>query len=211
MTSRVLFLLLLLPLLASCAQKVDESVMQQARENLSPTVSNFSQVHFTPLANPSSLPASVTASDPVYDFGKGNVSYFTAFELPKTDDRYALRVKVEQVALGCYPCRGAYFMASILLLDEDKKPLPAKTQGPVYYGPNVTRYTWVDIPPDGSAKYAVIYTTQSALTHGDEDKGSGMVMPAGGMFVYIPAQTHHFDGVPIGSLTVETLPKGDPR
>lgn len=211
MKIRVLLAFLLVPLVAGCAPKLDEATVQAARDNLKPNVAAFGDMNFSPISYPATVPTEVTGTDPIFDFGNGNISYFKAFELPDPGGAYALRVDSAQFVVGCYPCRHAYFVPSIMLLDENRNPLPATIHGPVYWGGRVTRHVWVDIAPDMKARYAIVYTTQEALAHGTTMKGSGGVMPAGGIFIYVPAPTHRFQGSPIGPVTIVTTATGDPR
>jgi len=72
MKIRVLFLLLVLPLAAGCLETIDVSVMQNARDGMTPNVSDFGQVRFQPVSYPSTTPMRVSSGDPVFDFGGGN-------------------------------------------------------------------------------------------------------------------------------------------
>ena len=104
-----------------------------------------------------------------------------------------------------------YFIPSILLLDAERKPLrdPAIVDGPVYTGVDF-RHVWTEITPQMNARYVLVYTTQQALTGGEEVKGGRTVMPVGVLFIPVPGPTYDFEGAPIGPIEITLAREGAP-
>lgn len=208
----VVALALLLPLVAGCLETIDEGVMQSAREGMKPNVSGFDQVRFQTVSYPSTTPMRVSSSDPVFDFGGGNASYFKALELPVSSTPYAMRIMSPRFDWD-YPGshHTGYFIPTIMLLDADRKPLPGPVtiHGPVYRSIDF-RHVWTEIKPDMGARYALIYTTQAALTGGEEVKDGWSVASVGVIFIPVPGPTYDFDAAPIGPIEVTLAARGEP-
>lgn len=212
MNFRGAFLLVLLPLIAGCAPRLDMATAQASYSALKPTVASYDAMNFTPLSYPSVMPSSVTVADPAFDFGKDGTSYFKAYELPQRDAPYQVAVSMGKFAYGCMPCSTGLFVARVTLLDAAKKPVAVEMKGPVYYDATSTRWRqdWFDVTPAMNARYLIIHTTRDDIARGDdEDRSRGAsVAPVGGLFIPIPGgQTVvHADGSPIGPISVALRP-----
>ncbi|MBO6633747.1 hypothetical protein [Parvibaculum sp.] len=209
MTLRALFLLLLLPLVASCGTggRKDMNAADEAARNIRPTVMSFSDMTFTPLALPGHYTADVTAADPVFDFGSGNISYFKAFELPVHHETYIFETISDWYHYDCYPCSTGFFYAHIQFLDADKQPVAP----PTMIGPEILdkpeepirRHLSAVVSPESDVRYAVVYTTTADANKDEWFKYGGPTMAAGGgFFITVPYQLIELHGTPVGVMNV---------
>ncbi len=205
------FLLVLLPL-AACAPRLDMATAKTSYSGLKPTVASYEAMSFAPLSYPSTTASSVTVQDPAYDFGKGDTSYYKAYELPKHDTPYQIAVSSGEFAFGCMPCSIGVFVARVALLDDAKRPIAIEMKGPFYYDAGSTRWrqNWFDVTPVMKARYVIVHTTRDDIARGDDEdrsRGAG-VAPVGGLFIPIPAGSRiiHSDGSPIGPINVALRP-----
>lgn len=224
MKIRGVLLLVSAMLLAACAKQVDLPAVQATYAAAKPTVATLADANFTPLAFPSKTDIEIDASSPAFDFGAEGISYFKAFELPKSDRPYTIAIASEARNYDCPPCRRAFFYQKIMVLDAAKKPLARKVvRGPIYGKTNIlsdelnTRELWVNVTPDMGARYVVVYTTRDLIQNGDEHietVGAGILplMTPQGPAGYIEVEGHpenlHTAGMPVGSLSVEVKETG---
>lgn len=219
MTFRTLFLLLLLPLVASCGTdgRMDMADADEAGSDLRPMVMSFTEMKFTRLDFPGTYTADVTVADSTFDFGNGDVSYFKAFELPVREEAYVFQTIAPWYHYDCFPCSAGMFYASILVLDAEKNPLANVPMiGPVLLhrssAPIWRRSLAVRVEPDSGARYAVVYTTRAGAAGtqrvpiGGSDKPG--VAYAGGVFFPVPAAKLDLDGKAVGVLSVHLAEPG---
>jgi hypothetical protein len=219
MNFRGAFLLVLLMLLAACAQQVDLPAVKATYAAAKPTVAKLADADFAPLAFPSKTEFDIDAASPAFDFGAEGVSYFRAFELPPSDRPYTVVVASAARDYDCLPCRRAYFYQKVMVLDAAKKPLAGKlVRGPVYKKSSLLadrldrREVWLNLTPDMGARYIVIYTTRALIAQGDdhtERVGDGVVTNGNVALIFEgKPETLHMAGMPVGSLSVEVKETG---
>lgn len=211
MKLRGVLLLIIIPLLAACAEyKVDAPAEVANYSTLRPSAASYADMKFDALALPTNMDFSIGRSDGSFDFSEG-VSYYRAFELPKTGSAYKVTVRSYQVADRCYPCQGfVYFYQKLKFLDAAKKPIDDIAQSAPDYRMGFkigSRVIDATVPANSNARYLVVYTTRESIEKGDTHTVTGlstMIMISPGVFVPIstPDQDKNFGGSPIGELSI---------
>ena len=216
MIFRALFLLLLLPLVAGCNKGIDMAPAMTAWQDMTPSVTSFDEMKFTPVQVPAVVADTFAVGNPVFDFGSDGTSYFRAYALPEAASPYVLEVTSDRAQYSCVPCTMGTLMPDVLLLDADKKPIgKAAFQKPaVDYGDGegLRRYVWTTITPEMGARHVVVYTPRASI--GREETGyiagGGGVAYAGGLFIPVPGPYYKSTGMPIGSMRfVLRLPESE--
>lgn len=193
-------------LVSACIPRVNVEDKKAEYRSLRPTVASYDDMTFEPLRPLERKDFEIKSGSPVFDFGIEGLSYFKAFELPEMNEPYHVVINSYQYMVSCIGCGAAFFLQTVKLLDESKKPIPVERPAPVkVLLDNVYRreISFTVMPEDG-ARYVVVHTSKQFV-----EGGRSHIREAPGLFIHpviIPMgmQQASAKGLPTGSLRIQT-------
>src|SRR5690349_5644106 len=84
---------------------------------------SLAEIRFGQLSSDEGTEVIIDSRSPTYNFAGMSLSYFAAFELPRSDSAMTLRIKSRCIQDGAGPTVRDIFIPFIMLLDQQKNPI----------------------------------------------------------------------------------------